>query len=163
MEILRLTGMDIDTVERDFPTLKADFGGGLGDAAKLTANGGLHRWAISSGCLPGDDAYGSLIEGTNRFDYYFDFFKTHTIGADEIFVFVFRGKTYHAGFVENGIDFERFTDDLFAGGVEIEQRRVEGFAYNADGSMDVLVVDLNGDLIVDDDDAALLFSGFYNG
>lgn len=139
MEALDLTGMDIDTVARAFPTLKADYGGGYGDAAIVAGTGGLHRWSLSSGCLPGDVDYGSLIDAQPRLDYYWDFFKRHTTGADDVFEFTFRGKTYHAGFTETFVEFEMFSLDLFGGAVEIEQRRVEGFDYNSDGSVDVTV------------------------
>lgn len=155
MEILDLTGMDIDTVSRRFPMLKADYGGGYGDAANVVGITGLHRWTISSGCLPGDVSYGSLIDSQPRLDYYWDFFKRHTTGEDDVFIFQWRGFTYHAGFVETEISFDRFTEDLFAGEVEIEQRRVDGFDYNDDGSMDVLVMDEDGFVIVDEDGAAL--------
>lgn len=148
-------GMDFDSVERGFPTLRADYGGGYQDAAIVAGTGGLHRWMLSSGCLPGDVDYGSLIEGQPRFDYYFDFFKRHTTGEDDVFIIVFREKTYHVGFVETEISFEVFTIDLFAGGVEIEQRRVDGYSYNSDGSMIVLVLDEDGNVIVDEDGNAL--------
>lgn len=159
MEILDLKGMDIDTVERHYPMLSADYGGGYRDAANVAGITGLHRWAISSGCLPGDVSYGSLIDSQARFDYYWDFFKRHTTGDDDIFIFIFREKTYHVGFVETEISFEMFTIDLFAGGVEIEQRRAEGYAYNDDGSMSVLVLDLNSKAIVDEDGNAVVLSG----
>jgi hypothetical protein len=136
-EELDLTGMDFDTAEREFSVLKASFGEGYGAGALVGSSAGLHLWALSSGALPGDVAYGSLIDGQARFDYYWDFFKARMAEGDGIFVIDFRGKKYHASFVETKMSAEVFTFDLFGGGVQVRQRRVPGFVYNADGSVDL--------------------------
>lgn len=133
---LSLVGMDIDDFAWAGGTLRTRFGGGYGASALVAPASGLHRWSISSGCLPGDAVYGALIEGKPRADYYFDFFREHTTGGREVFQFEFRGKKYHASFVNDGIEFQRHTEDLFSnGGVEIEQRRVMGITYYPDGSI----------------------------
>jgi hypothetical protein len=47
-----------------------------------------------------------------------------------------RGKKYHASFVENSISGDMQTIDLFSlAGVQIEMRRVESIKYNSDGSI----------------------------
>jgi hypothetical protein len=51
------------------------------------------------------------------------------------FILEFRGKNYHAKFADKTISMERFTDDLFGGGVEIKQHRISGFTYNDDGTI----------------------------
>jgi hypothetical protein len=135
---INLTGMDIDNVDWGGSRLQVSFGHGYG-AFALTGNpAGLHHWKISdSGVLPdraGTD-YGP-IGSQSRFDYYYEFFKSHTTGAEEIFIIAWRGKKYHACFTDAKQSYERFTEDLFSGGVDIEQRRVAGFVYNADGSID---------------------------
>ena len=42
----------------------------------------------------------SLIDSVPRFEYYFEFFKAHTTGTTDIFIIEFRGKQYHASFVD---------------------------------------------------------------
>lgn len=134
---LSLVGLEIDEVGWKGTRLRAEFGGGYGAfALPLGNSGGLHRWTLSSGALPDDDAYQNLIEGVPRFQYYFDFFKDHTEGDEEIFMIEFRGKYYHAAFAEPEISAGMETIDLFTmDGVEIMQRKVSGIAYNADGSI----------------------------
>jgi hypothetical protein len=135
---ISLEGMDIDEVGWTGSRLRVSFGHGYG-AFALTGNAaGLHRWKISSGgLLPDRDGADYLpIDGVSRFEYYYEFFIDHTTGAEEIFIIQWRGKKYHACFAEPTQSFEQFTSDLYNGGVEIRQRRVAGFLYNADGSMD---------------------------
>jgi hypothetical protein len=134
-ETLDLTGMDIDSVEWEDAVLEADYGGGYHDGVNVGPLGGLHTWALSSGCLPDDDTI-SPIGLESRFAYYFDFFKARKAEGNSTFIIEFREANYHAGFVDPRISMERFTNDLFAGGVLIKQRRVAGEAYNADGSID---------------------------
>jgi hypothetical protein len=133
---LDLTGMDFDSVDFEVAVLKANFGEGYGAGALVGSSAGLHKWKLSSGALPGDASYGSLIDGEARFDYYWDFFKARMAEGNGIFIVDFRGKKYHASFVEPRLSFEVFTYDLFGGGIEIEQRRVSGVVYESDGSVD---------------------------
>jgi hypothetical protein len=135
---INLTGMDIDEVDWGGSRLRVSFGHGYG-AFALTGNAaGLHHWKISdSGVLPDRTAADYLpISGQSRFDYYYEFFKAHTTGAEEIFIIEWRGKKYHACFTDAKQSYQRFTEDLFSGGVEIDQRRVAGFLYDDDGSID---------------------------
>lgn len=134
---LSLVGLEIDEVGWKGTRLRAEFGGGYGAfALPLGNSGGLHRWTLSSGALPDDDAYQNLIEGVPRFQYYFDFFKDHTEGDEEIFMIEFRGKYYHAAFAEPEISAGMETIDLFTmDGVEIIQRKVSGILYDTDGSI----------------------------
>ncbi|MEO8647990.1 MAG: fibronectin type III domain-containing protein [Acidobacteriota bacterium] len=138
-EELDLAGMNIDSVRRRFSVLKASFGDGYELGARVGAAAGTHRWSLSSGCLPGDGQYGNLIDLQPRFDYYWDFFQRHVANGNAVFVVEFRGKKYHAAFIDTEISAEVFTADLFGGGVEIEQRRVFGAMYFTDGSADVSV------------------------
>jgi hypothetical protein len=134
---LSLQGMDFDTVDLEVSVLKANFGEGFGAGALVGSSAGLQRWKLSSGSLPGDAAkYGSLIDSKARFDYYWDFFKARMAEGDGVFIVDFRGKKFHASFAETKFSFEVFTYDLFGGGIEIRQRRVSGFTYNSDGSID---------------------------
>lgn len=143
-----LTGMNIDEVSWSGSRLRVNFGHGYG-AFSVTGNApGLHRWKISSGgVLPDRDGtdYGP-IDGVSRFDYYYEFFKDHTTGAEEIFLMTWRGRQYHACFVDSSQSYEVFTSDLYDGGVEIQQRKVAGFVYNADGSVPPDVSDGSGSL-----------------
>lgn len=133
-ETLDMTGMNFDVVGRRFSVLKARYGEGYQDAALVGSAGGTHRWTLSSGCLP-DDENIAAIGVDSWFKYYWDFFQARVSNGNEVFIVEWRGQNYHAGFVETEISMEVFTSDLFAGGVEIEQRRVVGFTYNADGSI----------------------------
>lgn len=141
---LDMTGMNFDTVGWGGEVIRKSLGGGRGVSALVGNVGGLHRWALSAGVLPGDDDYGNLVDGTNRFDYYFDFFREHTTGDQEVFIIEWRNKKYHAAFTEPSIEFEVFTSDLFAGGVSVEQRTVEGSIYNDDGSLFWPALDITG-------------------
>lgn len=136
---INLEGMDIDEVPWSGSRLRVSFGHGYGAFAKTGNAAGLHRWKISSGGVLPDRTTDDCLPfpgPQSRFDYYYEFFKDHTTGAEEIFVIEWRGKKYHACFVSNEINFERLTDDLYDGGVEVVQRRVVGFGYNSDGSID---------------------------
>jgi hypothetical protein len=85
--------------------------------------------------LPDDDTI-SPIDGQSRFAYYWEFYKARMSAGNEAFIIEFRGANYHAGFADKRLSMERFTEDLFAGGVMIQQRRIRGESYNADGSID---------------------------
>jgi hypothetical protein len=139
---LDLTGMDIDSVGWRGEVIRKSFGGGRGAAARVGSVGGLHRWSLSSGLMPDDTR--DLIGSDSRFEYYFSFFKEHTTGDQEVFMLEFRGKKYHAAFADVEVNFERFTDDLFGGGVEIVQRTLDGYVYNADGSLFWPTLDITG-------------------
>lgn len=132
---LSLNGLEIDSVSWQAPRLTANFGDGYGATAIVGSAAGLHRWVLSSGALPDADNYGNLINSLPRFEYYFEFIKLHTT-TKEIFQIEYRGKNYHASFVNNNFDAEMLTLDLFSTeGVEIKQRRVEGIVYDTDGSI----------------------------
>jgi hypothetical protein len=134
-EELDLTGMDFDTAEREFSVLKASFGEGYGAGALAGSSAGLHHWALSSTLLPADDDRGIPINGQPWFDYYWDFYQARMAEGNGIFIVGFRGKQYHASFVDRKISMDVFTYDLFGGGVAIRQRRVSGVTYNDDGSL----------------------------
>lgn len=131
---LSLVGMEIDDLGWTGNRLRANFGDGYGASAVNGNANGLHRWAISSQALPDDADYGDLIAGVPRFQYYWDFFKDHTTGANDVFLIEWRGRKYFAEFVDNTISPEMHTIDLFGAGVEIRQRRVTGFYEGTDGS-----------------------------
>lgn len=136
IETLDLTGMDIDVVKWHGEVIRTKMA--LGYSRKVVGETyGLHRWTISSGCLPDAESYGSLVDGLPRFQYYWDFFAARMAAGDEPFIIEFRGKNYHASFVDTEIGAEMFTIDLFAiGGVEIRQRRLRGVTYDEDGAID---------------------------
>lgn len=116
--------------------LVARFGDGYRAAATTGSTGGLHNWNIFSGCLPGDDSYGNLIEGLPRWNYYSEFVKEHTVGGRDVFEITFRGKRYHAAFTEDRYDATMFTADLFGEmTLAIEQAKVDGITYDYDGSI----------------------------
>lgn len=96
---------------------------------------GLHEWQLSSGCLPDDEAYGNLIDGLPRFQYYWDFFEARMNEGDGVFIVPFRGKNYHASFAETKMSAEVFTLDLFGGGVTVRQRRIRSATYDEDGAI----------------------------
>jgi hypothetical protein len=126
--------MDIDAVDRAFSVLKANYGHGYQDGVLTGPLGGLHTWTLSSGCLPDDDDI-SPIGADSRFEYYWNFYQARLEEGNGPFIIEFRGLDYHAGFVDTRLSMERFTEDLFAGGVMIEQRRIIGESYQSDGSI----------------------------
>lgn len=132
------TGMRLESVSWAGGKLSTSFGGGYGASVVVGDVGGLHRWKLHSGGVwPDNSTYGLTISGSNRFTYYWEFFKTHTTGATDIFILAFRSKNYHASFVETEMSVDRFrkTLDLYEGGIEIRQRRVVGESYESDGSI----------------------------
>lgn len=133
---LNLSGMEIAPVSWKGSRLSVSFGDGYGASARVGSAAGLWGWSVESGCLPDDDSYGHLINSLPRFQYYFEFFKEHILGDRDVFELEFRGKRYHASFVQNEFTGEMLTIDLFSvENLEIKQRRVEGIVYNADGSI----------------------------
>lgn len=132
---LSLVGMEIDDLDWTGNRLRANFGDGYAASASNGNANGLYRWRLSAGVLPDDSDYGDLIEGVSRFEYYHEFFKDHTTGAETVFLVEFRGRKYFAEFVENQMSAEMHTIDLFSGGVEIRQRRVSGYYEGTNGSV----------------------------
>lgn len=136
LETLDLDVIDIDSVQRSFEVLQADFGSGYHAGVNIGSDGGLHTWTLSSGCLPDDDAAEYLPVGSDsRFAYLWDFYQARLEEGNGPFIIEFRGLNYHAGFAETSIDMERFTNDLFGGGLVIKQRRILGESYETDGSI----------------------------
>jgi hypothetical protein len=136
LETLNLDVIDIDSVKRTFEVLEADLGSGYHEGVNVGAAGGLHTWTLSSGCLPDDDDAAYLPVGSDsRFAYLWDFYQARLEEGNGPFIIEFRGKDYHAAFAETSIDMERFTNDLFAGGLVIKQRRILGETYASDGSI----------------------------
>lgn len=129
--------LSLDAVGWQGSRLSVKFGDGFGAEARNGAESGLLRWTASDGGVWTDNAnYNDLVAGVPTFQYYEQFIRDHINGDSSIFWFEYRGKKYHAAFVNPGYDAERLTSDLFSvSGLEIEQRRVQGVAYNDDGSI----------------------------
>lgn len=135
-ELITGDTMNIDAVPWSGDRLRARFRGGFGASSSVGPASGLYRWMLSSTLLADSATYNDPVAGVPSFQYYEDFIKEHITGSTDIFWIEYRGKKYHASFVENGWSPERLTNDLFAvDGIEIEQRRVEGVIYNDDGSI----------------------------
>lgn len=135
-EELSLVGLEINTVSWRGERLSVDYGSGFGDEAATGTESGLWGWELSAEVLTDDDSYNDLIDGVPSAQYYFDFFKSHTTGTTSIFRIEFRGKYYHASFVEPEWMGEMHTIDLFSmDGVAIKMRRVRGHAYDSDGAV----------------------------
>ena len=134
-------GMMIEGTKWTGPVLRANFGEGYGAAALVGNAAGLHLWTLKQAQLPGDASL-VPIDSKSRFDYYWDFYVAHTTGTTEIFIIEWRGKKYHASFVDPDMDVQRAAfkigspDWSTGGGWKIRQRRVAGFTYNSDGSID---------------------------
>lgn len=132
--------LEIDNVSWSGNKLRANFGHGYAAIAVTGNAGGLHRWTVSSGMLPDDESYGNLVgesDDETRFGYVFDFFKRHTTGDQDVFIVDFRGRKYFAEFAENSWSAAMESIDVFSmESIEIKQRRVAGFSYNSDGSID---------------------------
>lgn len=128
--------MNLDEVTWTAPELIAEYGEGYEDGVLVGSAAGLHNWVLSAGVLPdADDAEYLPIEAQSRFAYYFDFFKARKAEGNGVFIIEFRDLLYHASFVGPSVSYEIFTSILYAGGVEIRQRRVVGESYEADGSI----------------------------
>src|SRR6476620_8146366 len=102
-DTLDTTGMKIEQVMTAFPVLRANYGGGYGDIALVDNAAGLHMWTLKNATLPGSSSV-APINAQSRLDYYLDFFKEHTTGTTEIFIIEWRGKSYHASFVDPDMD-----------------------------------------------------------
>lgn len=133
-----LTGMRLESVEWDGMALRANFGRGFGARALPNGTAGLHRWSLHSGGVwPDFTDHGLTIDSVSRFEYYWEFFKTHTTGTTDVFIIEWRDQIYHASFVDTKISVDKFKNMLlYEGGVAIRQRRVAGVTYNDDGSID---------------------------
>lgn len=141
-EIEVSVGMMIEGTKWTGDTLRVDFGGGFGAAALVGPAHGLYLWTLKQAQLPGDSDL-VPINAQSRLDYYLNFFKDHTTGATEIFIIEWRGKKYHASFVENDMDVARAAFKIgmpewyTGGGLKIRQRKLEGVVYADDGSIDL--------------------------
>jgi hypothetical protein len=134
-EELSLDGMNIDAVQPAFSVLQAKFGGGYRAGALVGPAHELQSFVLSAGVLPDDEDYGNLIESLPRFQYYYEFWKARMAAGNEPFLVEHRGLKYTVVFKSMRFDYETFTADLFAGGVELEQCRVVGESYESDGSI----------------------------
>lgn len=134
-EELSLEGMNVDTVGHHFDILEARFAGGFRRSANVGTGSGEQRFALSAGVLPDHADYGSLISGDPRFQYYYEFWIARMQAGNEPFVIEWRTKKFNVVFASHDFTYETFTADLFAGGVELEQVRVIGESYEADGSI----------------------------
>lgn len=129
--------MRLETVEWHGQILRVSFGDGYGAKANVGHASGLHKWSMRSGGVwPDFTEWGLTIGGLARFEYYWEFFKAHTTGTTDIFIIEFRGKKYHASFVDDAISMDKIKRMLlYEGSVEIQQRRVSGESYGTDGSI----------------------------
>ncbi len=135
-EELDLTGLEIDGWKKGYAVIRHSLGEGVRVKARVASTHGMWSWTLSSGAQP-DREDGSEIDSQTRFEYYQDFFQRFTSGDDDAFVIDFRGKKWTAGFTDVECSGEMFTYDLFSeSGVNIEQVRVLGESYSADGSLD---------------------------
>lgn len=135
-EELDLTGLEIDGYLWKGNKKRASFGSGFGAVARNGHVNGEWSWTLSSAVVVDSEAYNDQIDGMPSAQYYFEFFKRHTTGDQDIFVIEWRGHKYLAEFVENGIGGEMHTVDLFSiEDVAIRQRRVSGLIERTDGSV----------------------------
>lgn len=133
---LPLEGLEIDSIERKFPLIEVSFGSGYRAGAYVGASGGLHEWTLSSGVWPDHEAYGSLIDGLPRMEFYSNFFEDRMIEGNSPFLIEYRGQRYLVCFSDPMLAVEMATIDLFSqGGVRIRQCRVVGLGFNTDGSV----------------------------
>jgi hypothetical protein len=143
-EIEVSVGMMIEGTKWTGAVLRANYGGGYGDIALVDNAAGLYIWTLKQAQLPGDLAI-SPIDAQSRLEYYIDFFQEHTTGVTEIFIITYRGKSYHASFMNPDIDVSRVVFKIGSpewytgGGLKIKQRKLVGETYNFDGSLPALM------------------------
>jgi hypothetical protein len=130
------------------PTLTANFGAGYSAGAVVAAYG-LRRWTLQADVLPDSDEFtiNYIVDGDDftlpRFSYFLDFFQRHLMLGNKPFVIKDprTAKKYLVGFsrsiVESGFDADQITATVLSGGTELEERRVSGVTFNADGSIDL--------------------------
>jgi len=149
-EELDLTGLEIDAGFLAGQVIRKSFGGGNKRKINVGPSYLMPRWKLSSGAWPGDDSYGNLINGMNRFDYYVDFFQRFTTGEDDVFVIDFHGKKWTVRFVPVELPFTMHSYDLFdnADGLEVEYAFVPGETdYDTDGSLALSLMTISIDSI----------------
>ncbi|MBV9214823.1 MAG: hypothetical protein JO053_01495 [Acidobacteria bacterium] len=145
---LDLSGLEIESYSWQGDRLRVKYGGGYGDAAVVGPAHGLWGWTVVSDCLPDAAGYNNLVGGLPRMQYYQQFIRDHITGDTEIFIIDFRGKKFHASFVENSITGAMHSYDVFGmEGVQIEMRRIPGASYNSDGSIGTSGLTLGGTAI----------------
>jgi hypothetical protein len=141
-QALNPIGVRLEEVGWAGSRLRADFGNGYGVKSNVGAQSGLHSWNMVSAGIWLDTLDQLTVEGVSRFEYYWDFFKRHTTGADDVFVLDWGGskgapKKWHASFVDSDISVAKFKNQLIynQGGIPITQRRLDHTRYNTDGSI----------------------------
>lgn len=134
-ELVVSTGMRIRRVTWGAEVIRTDFGYGYGAAALVGPATGLHKFTLSASILPNTTTFGT-IGGKAWFDYYYDFFIARTTGGEPMFMVQWRSKSWHVRFAAAEMSADKFKGELYAGGLELEQRRVADFSsYDTDGSI----------------------------
>ena len=134
-ELIITAGMRIRSVEWGADVIRKDFGYGYGATALVGPATGLHKFRLQASILPDSTSLGT-IGGLAWFDYYYDFFIARTTGSEPMFYVRWRSAYWHVRFASPEVSFDKFKGDLYAGGVELEQKRVVDFTtYAADGSI----------------------------
>ena len=135
IETLSGEGMNIDEVSVMAEVLEASYGSGYRDAARVGDVGGVAEFVLSAGVLPDDAAYGSLIDGLPRFQYYYEFWRDKVlVNPGQPFLLEHRGGFYLCDFdPAERYSYETFTADLFAGGLRVRQRRIRDVLTKDDG------------------------------
>ncbi|HEY8562791.1 MAG TPA: hypothetical protein VIL74_20605 [Pyrinomonadaceae bacterium] len=142
-EELDLTVLNVTQLGWSAPLLTADFGGGY-QAGALSAPYGLHRWSLSADLIPDLDEYSidydldGSPESDPRFTYLFEFIKRHLLLGNKPFLITDprTGLKFLVSFAGRDFSFNQITAKIFAGGVEIVERRVGDLLFNGDGSID---------------------------
>lgn len=166
---LDLRGMRITAVALRAEKLRVSFGSGYGASALVGAAFPLHEWTIGGPFLPDVDGLLPALDGKNWFEYHYDFFVEHTLGATEYFVIAWRNKHWHVRYKDPEMSFDVFKTALMEqgpGGIQpiyygpqavvLEQAHLRDVEYNEDGSLGPLIIDEGGaedmdvDIILDE-------------
>ena len=137
LETFSVEGMNIDQVSIAAEVLEASYGSGYRDAVRVGDVGGVAEFNLSAGVLPDDAAYGSLIDGLPRFQYYYEFWREHVlVNPCQPFLIEHRGSQSLCDFdPAERYSYETFTSDLFAGGVRVRQRRIRDVLTTDEGTV----------------------------
>ncbi len=132
---LNMTGLNVDHVRPQRSILRANFGDGYAETARVGAVGGTRQFVVSAGVWPDDDNL--LPIGTDSWmEYYTNFFDERLDNANEPFIIEWRDRKWLVDMDESSYGVEVHTSDLFTpDGITLNLRRVSGLTHCRDGSL----------------------------
>jgi hypothetical protein len=129
---LNTTGFLFTEIAAAWSLLRADYGDGYMPAALVGAPEGTRQWSIKIDVVPGQEETAPPIEGLTRARYLWTFYAARKDTNDEPFWIEVedpddgRRKKFLASFTEHALSFEVLCARIYATGLQLRERRIQG-------------------------------------